>query len=64
MFLIAFVKVSRKMLTGDSASFCVKARHTNKNHSDMSKTSPCCLCVCLVKVAELWEWLTWLRGRS
>ena len=37
VFLIAFVRVSRKMLTGDSASFCVKAWHTNKNHSDMSR---------------------------
>ena len=61
MFLIAFVKVGRKMLTGDSASFCVKAWHTNKNIATWADIS---VLVCLVKVAELWEWLTWLRGRS
>ena len=61
VFLIAFVKVGRKMLTGDSASFCVKAWHTNKNIATWADIS---VLVCLVKVAELWEWLTWLRGRS
>ena len=61
MFFDRFCEVDRKMSTGDSASFCVKAWHTNKNHSDMSKTPLFCGCV---KVAELWEWLTWLRGRS
>ena len=33
------------------------------NHSDMSRDFSVA-CLCAVKVAELWDRLTWLRGRS
>ena len=56
MFLIDFVKLTETSQLATLHHFCVKAWHTNKNHSDMSKTPLLCACV---KVAELWEWLTW-----
>ena len=63
VFLIAFVKLTERCQLATPHLFCVKEWHINKNHSDMSRDISVS-CLCAVKVAELWDWLTWLRGRS
>ena len=39
--------------------FVSRKWHVNKKHSDKSRDISFVACLCAVKVAELWDWLTW-----